>query len=164
MTNTDIILIVIFITCVSGAGIYVANWKIKQYTSTPQNLLTRRGDIELADFSDPTQPSQVYIPRGLESVDSNNLIRYDPELITVIDGLDSDPISSIPLDSISIVERIESIPLVERLQSDSLNFQPTNYYDFEDLYISSCLENESSFDIILFILIFLFWFWFFKIF
>lgn len=170
MSHTDLILIISIIGISSTVGVYVIIRFVKQYTRTPENLLQRRGDIELDNFIEPTQPAQVYYPSGLESLQSqpNSLIRTMPvERLQSLDLESNNLIQSAQVDRLNTIteldyiSQLESIPLVERLQSDSLKFQPTDYY-FEDLYISSCLENESSFDIILIILIFLFWFWFFK--
>lgn len=33
---------------------------VKQYTRTPVNVLTRRGDIKLGDFIEPTRPQRVF--------------------------------------------------------------------------------------------------------
>jgi hypothetical protein len=62
MSHTDIILVIIVITFSSTAGVYVAVRKINQYTSTPENLLSRRGDIELANFNEITEPLATYYP------------------------------------------------------------------------------------------------------
>lgn len=147
MTNTDIILIAIFATCTLTAGGFIIIWKINQFTRTPENLLIRRGEIELGNLNEPTP---VYYPRGQESFSENNLIRYDPvdrsELITIIDGLNSDPIS------LSCSNPLDSIPFVERI--DSLNLQPTDY-NFDDLYVYSILEDEYIFILYFTILIIL---------
>ena len=64
MTHTDLILIISIITLTTAAGGYVIFKIINQYTPTPQNLLTRRGDIELNDYLvEPTRPLQSYYPR-----------------------------------------------------------------------------------------------------
>ena len=66
MTHTDLILIISIVTLTSTAGGYVIFKIINKYTPTPQNLLTRRGDIELNDYPvgiEPTQPLQSYYPR-----------------------------------------------------------------------------------------------------
>jgi len=60
MSHTEIIWIVVTATFASTLGVYVAIRKIKQYTKPPVNTLERRGDIELVDYIEPTQPQQIY--------------------------------------------------------------------------------------------------------
>ena len=145
MSHTDIILIIVILGLSSTAGVYVLVRKINQYTPIPQNALTRRGDIELNDFIEPTQPLPVYYPRCSLNSEPINLIQSNPvvriesnpleilDSITVIEGLNSDPISTIvsPLDSI-----------VESLDYDSSNLEPI-YYNIDELFIHSILENEN---------------------
>jgi hypothetical protein len=63
MTHTDLIFIITIITISSTVGVYMIIKKINQFTPTPENVLTRRGDIELNDYIEPTQPLQTYYPR-----------------------------------------------------------------------------------------------------
>ena len=121
MSHTDIILIITILGLSSTAGVYVLVRKINQYTPTPQNALTRRGDIELNDFIEPTQPLPVYYPRCSLNSEPINLIQSNPVV----------RIESKPLDSI-----------VESLDYDSLNLEPI-YYNNDELFIHSILENEN---------------------
>lgn len=159
MSNTDIILITIFATCMLSVSGFMIIKKINQFTQTPENLLTRRGEIELGNLNEPTP---VYYPRGQESFLENKLIRYEPvdrsELITIIDGLNSDPISlncSNLSDSIPFIVSINSSNLQHT--DDSLNLQPT-----DGLYVYSILEDEYNlylyFIILIIIIIILFTF------
>lgn len=91
MDHTNLILIISIISVASTAGIYVVVRKIIQSTPTPQNILTRRGDIELGNLTEPTQPLQTYYPSewlrevsscppsyNMESVNENMVIGYIP--------------------------------------------------------------------------------------
>jgi hypothetical protein len=165
MTNTDLIVLITILTFASTAGVYVLLRKINQYTPTPENLLSRRGDIELIDYIEPTQPLPVYYPTGYS--EPINLIQSNPlgqiesnglDSITVIEGLNSDHINSI------LELSRETISDIESLDYDSLNLQPIDY-NIQDLYIHCFLENENNsyfiiriilFIIILFILTYLF--------
>lgn len=64
MDHTNLILTITLIACFSGVGIFVLIKKISQFTPTPQNVLTRRGDIELANYNEPTQPLATYYPNA----------------------------------------------------------------------------------------------------
>jgi hypothetical protein len=65
MSHTDLILIITIIGFPSTVGgIYLIVKKINQYIPTPQNVLTRRGDIELNNFNEPTQFADAYFPKG----------------------------------------------------------------------------------------------------
>lgn len=70
MTHSNIIIIVIGVSLASTAGVYVSIKKIIQYTSTPVNTLTRRGDIELNDFMEPHFPEQVHYDMRFERISS----------------------------------------------------------------------------------------------
>ena len=82
MSHTDLILIISIITFSSTVGVYVVIKKINQYTTPPQNVLTRRGDIELVDFNEPTQPLQAYF-QNFQNADSNTIISYPPSNINL---------------------------------------------------------------------------------
>lgn len=62
MSHTDLILIISIFGISSTVGVYVIIRFVKQYTRTPENVLTRRGDIELANYNEPTQPLATYYP------------------------------------------------------------------------------------------------------
>jgi hypothetical protein len=55
MTHSDIIIILITGGIASTLGVYALIRKINHYTSPPVNTLTRQGDIELANYIQPTQ-------------------------------------------------------------------------------------------------------------
>lgn len=106
MTHTDLILIISIITISSTLGVYATIRKINQYTRTPENLLERRGDIELATYSEPTQPLQTYYPeswlREVSSgppsyyVESDPVIGYIPsqhvDIVYINSGLEQENI------------------------------------------------------------------------
>jgi hypothetical protein len=60
MANSDIIIITVTLTLVSTLGVFAAIRVVNQYTRAPENTLVRSGDIELGDYIEPTQPTQVY--------------------------------------------------------------------------------------------------------
>ena len=60
MSHSDLIIILVTATICSTLGVFVAIRKIKQYTKPPVNTLERRGDIELVEYIEPTQPQQIY--------------------------------------------------------------------------------------------------------
>jgi len=55
MTHTDYIIIVLGASLLLGIGVCVAIREVHHYATPVQNVLTRRGDIELGDFINPTQ-------------------------------------------------------------------------------------------------------------
>nr|YP_009487316.1 hypothetical protein [Russula virescens]AWB36218.1 hypothetical protein [Russula virescens] len=74
MNNTDLILIC---TIIGFSGFACLGFVIKcinQSTTLPHNVLRRRiGDIELTDYTPPTQPLEAYFPREVAIQTSNNL-------------------------------------------------------------------------------------------
>ena len=90
------------------------------YTTPPQNVLTRRGDIELANFNEPTQPLQAYF----QDVDSN--------------VISNSPLSSNDLGSF------------EYIHFGHVNYNYpevffNNYTELERYLINSTFENEIIF-------------------
>lgn len=75
MSHTDWIWILITISFSSTAGVYVAIRKIKQYTTTPVNILHRRGDIELQEVIDPIQSNYI------RDIDLSSLPQYPQAMV-----------------------------------------------------------------------------------
>jgi len=61
MSYTDqiIVICVLAFIAIPVGGITVIK-TIKKLSKPPVNLLERRGDIELVDYIEPTQPGQIY--------------------------------------------------------------------------------------------------------
>lgn len=70
MENTKLILIISLVFVSSSLGIYKIIKKIHQCVPDPTNVLTRRrGNIELIDFNEPTQPLQAYVPNRINDLE-----------------------------------------------------------------------------------------------
>ena len=156
MSHTDIILIITIITFSSTAGIYVAVKKIKQYTRAPENVLTRRGDIELVDYNEPTQPLQAYFQSGADSISTTG---GDASIVSPIINESipyHHPIVSVQNGSILSYQARIDLPVIDSTQTGttqtgtSLNYQPEINY-----WINSYLENENILDSIIGIILFL---------
>ena len=151
MSHTDLIIIISIIGLSSTVGVWVLVRKISQYTPTPHNVLMRSGgDIELTDYIEPAQPLPIYYPSGwlqepINWIESNRVDSIN--VPTVIEGLNSDHISS-------IVSPLNSISEVESLDYDSLNLEPFDY-NIDDLFIHSILENEYNLYYLFYIIIIL---------
>lgn len=120
-------------TFCSVFGIYVVILKVQKYTTQTENVLIRRGDIELIE---PIRPLRAYNPRNLD-LTTPEFPSYQ-RVSTHAPSYDTGPLPS--------------------YHSETL---PT-YQNIDIFYINSCLENENIINpelillIILFILIFLF--------
>lgn len=159
MSHSDIILIITLITFFSTtAGIYVAVKKINQYSRAPENVLTRRGDIELVDYNEPTQPLQAYFQSGADSISTTGG-DASIDFPIIIESIPSHhPIVSVQNGTIFSYQAEIDLPVIDSTQTGtSLNYQPEINY-----WINSCLENENIFNsdsiigIILIIFLFLF--------
>jgi hypothetical protein len=63
MSHSDIIIITGTLFFASTVGVYAAIRYINIHSRQVENVLTRRGDIELIEHIEPAQPLQVYTPR-----------------------------------------------------------------------------------------------------
>ena len=90
MSHTDLIWIISTITVSSIAGTYVAVKMINKYVRAPENLLIRRGDIELGELNEPAQLVQAYFPSGVDS--------YSPSVIdsSIIEPIHHTRVGTIP--------------------------------------------------------------------
>ena len=66
MSHTDYIIIILGASLMLGMGVTVAIREVNRYARPTENVLTRRGDIEMIDHIEPTQPLQAYTPRYLD--------------------------------------------------------------------------------------------------
>jgi|HubBroStandDraft_2_1064218.scaffolds.fasta_scaffold59268_2 hypothetical protein len=60
MSHTDYIIIVLGGCSLLGIGVCVAIREVNRYARPVENVLTRRGDLELVDIIEPTRPQQIY--------------------------------------------------------------------------------------------------------
>jgi hypothetical protein len=60
MTHTDYIIIILGASLMLGMGTCVAIREVNRYARPVENVLTRRGDLELVDYIEPTRPQQIY--------------------------------------------------------------------------------------------------------
>lgn len=134
MSHTDLILVISLITFSSTVGVFILIKKINQCTPTPENVLTRRGDIELPTISPPSPPTQP-LEAYLRSVDSLDISNYN--LVN------------------------NDLGLIQYREINSPQEFYRNYNELENSLINSCLEytyfnSEIIIGIILFIIISLF--------
>lgn len=66
MSHTDYIVIILGASSLLMMGVCVAIREVNRYARPAENVLTRRGDIEMIDHIEPTQPLQAYTPRYLD--------------------------------------------------------------------------------------------------
>jgi hypothetical protein len=66
MSYTDYIIIVLGGSFFLIMGVTVAIREVIRYARPVENVLTKRRDIEMGDYIEPTQPLQVYDPRNLD--------------------------------------------------------------------------------------------------
>jgi hypothetical protein len=66
MTHTDYIVIILGASSLLMMGVCVAIREVNRYATPAENVLTRRGDIEMIDHIEPRQPLQAYTPRYLD--------------------------------------------------------------------------------------------------
>jgi hypothetical protein len=68
MSHTDYIIIILGASLMLTMGVCVAIREVNHYARSEENVLTRRGDIELGDYIEPTRPLQVHDPRNLDLI------------------------------------------------------------------------------------------------
>jgi hypothetical protein len=68
MSHTDYIVIILGASLMLGMGVCVAIREVNRYARPVENVLTRRGDIEMIDYIEPTQPLQMHDPRNLDLI------------------------------------------------------------------------------------------------
>lgn len=134
MENTKLILIISLVFVSSSFGIYKIIKKIHQCVPDPTNVLTRRrGNIELIDFNEPTEPLQAYIPNRINDLEigiqTSNI--YPVEV-----GIQTSDNFSYPLE----------VAIQTSNSSSSANIQPIPSY-FRD-FINCPLENENTFNLL----------------
>jgi hypothetical protein len=127
MSHTDYIIIILGASLMLGMGACVAIREVNRYARPVENVLTRRGDIELGDIIEPTRPQQIYnYPDLLEpQFPIYERISYPPTYYTG--------------------------PNPPFYQSGTLPY----YQSVDGININSCLENSINLDFILIIIAFL---------
>jgi hypothetical protein len=60
LDHTTIIFVVVTLTICSTVGVYASIRVINKHSRHVVNTLNRRGDIELIDYIEPTQPPQIH--------------------------------------------------------------------------------------------------------
>jgi hypothetical protein len=129
MSHTDILIITGTLFFCSTVGVYAAIRYIKIHTRPVENVLTRRGEIDLENYIQPTQPPQTYTPRYLDLLNPE-YPRYQ-RVSTLAPTYNSGPVPSY---------RSGTLPQYESM--DTIN-------------INSCLENGINLDLILWLILFI---------
>lgn len=152
MEHSNLIIVITIIGLASTLGtVYVVIKKIN--ISPSETVLTRRGDIELNNYNEPTQPLATYYPSDWWNHQSDitsdvfslqDLIR-DTNVVT-------HQIEIIPsrIDIINSVQGEILVPRTDMIHSSSNGFSSISN-NFEPSFnrsswINSCLENESIFN------------------
>lgn len=103
-----------------GMGVTVAIREVNRYARPVENVLTRRGDIEMIDHIEPTQPLQAYTPRYLDLLNPE-YPRYQ-RVSTLAPTYNSGPVPSYRSGTLPQYESMDTININSPLELESWDF------------------------------------------
>lgn len=120
MSHTDYIIIILGASLMLGMGVTVAIREVNRYARPVENVLTRRGDIEMIDHIEPTQPLQAYTPRYLDLL--NPEYPSYQRVSTLAPTYNSGPVPSYRSGTLPQYESMDTININSPLELESWDF------------------------------------------